>query len=431
MEKDERGSNNFDEENFDEDDSYSNLSKGTKTKLGNLKSGKWTEQEDQTLKETIERYGAKNWKKIWRFVPGRTSIQCLHRWTKILKPGLIKGPWNVKEDQLLKKWVAENGPCRWSEATKIITGRSGKQIRERWFNTLNPTLKKGNWNNIEEQILIKLVMRFGSKWSKLVQFFEGRTENSIKNRLYWILRKVANEKRKSGDIDPKFLDPEGKELQCSTDDLLLFMSDALESYKPPLYELPEDIDIDNPRLLAASNQKRAKTESNNEIQSFSYFPEQNWGITLPANEPPKKTRSRLNPNGIAYDPTLQSRAFGYDYNPAKDVPSHAKFSPHLNELSHNLNSQRNLNFETFPTSRIIDPMSSMNIAPLRHEIHKATLPPLQISQYDQNVNNSCTNIHTSRITSNNDNGRRHFIFINLKLLWYLASNCIIFPIFII
>lgn len=53
------------------------------------------------------------------------------------------------------------------------------------------------------------------------------------------------------------------------------MSDALESYKPPLYELPEDIDIDNPRLLAASNQKRAKTESNNEIQSFSYFPEQN------------------------------------------------------------------------------------------------------------------------------------------------------------
>jgi hypothetical protein len=56
-------------------------------------------------------------------------------------------------------------------------------------------------------------MKFGPKWSKLVGFFSGRTENSIKNRLYCILRKVANEKRKVGDIDPKYLDPEGKELQ--------------------------------------------------------------------------------------------------------------------------------------------------------------------------------------------------------------------------
>ena len=168
----------------DEEDSFSSISKKSKRKQCTVKSGKWTEREDQVLKETIDKYGAKNWKKICRYVPGRTSIQCLHRWNKILKPGLIKGPWNVKEDQLLKKWVAENGPCRWSEATKIIEGRSGKQIRERWFNTLNPTLKKGNWNDIEEQILIKLVMKYGSKWSKLVQFFEGRTENSIKNRLY-------------------------------------------------------------------------------------------------------------------------------------------------------------------------------------------------------------------------------------------------------
>lgn len=104
----------------------------------------------------------------------------MHRWSKILKPGLIKGPWSVKEDQLLKRWVSENGPSRWSEATSLIEGRSGKQIRERWFNTLNPTLKKGNWNVQEEQALIKLTMKFGPKWSKLVQFFTGRTENSIK-----------------------------------------------------------------------------------------------------------------------------------------------------------------------------------------------------------------------------------------------------------
>ena len=36
---------------------------------------------------------------------GRTPIQCLHRWTKILKPGLVKGPWTPEEDLLLMEWV--------------------------------------------------------------------------------------------------------------------------------------------------------------------------------------------------------------------------------------------------------------------------------------------------------------------------------------
>ena len=169
----------YESSEYDEEDSEVG-SKKSKGIHSSAKAGKWTEAEDELLRNTIQEHGAKNWKKICRYVPGRTSIQWLHRWTKILKPGLIKGPWNIKEDQLLREWVMENGPSRWSEATKIITGRSGKQIRERWFNTLNPTLKKGNWSPEEEQVLIKLVTKFGSKWSKLVRFFSGRTENSIK-----------------------------------------------------------------------------------------------------------------------------------------------------------------------------------------------------------------------------------------------------------
>lgn len=166
-----------------DDSSETNSKKGEKRSF-NSKGGKWTENEDELLRKTIESHGAKNWKKICSFIPGRTSTQCLHRWKKILQPGLVKGPWNVKEDQYLRKWVKDNGATRWSEATKVIKGRSGKQIRERWFNTLDPKLKKGNWGPEEEQILIKLVMKFGPKWSKLVGFFSGRTENSIKNRLY-------------------------------------------------------------------------------------------------------------------------------------------------------------------------------------------------------------------------------------------------------
>lgn len=27
------------------------------------------------------------------YIPGRTDVQCLHRWQKVLNPELVKGPW--------------------------------------------------------------------------------------------------------------------------------------------------------------------------------------------------------------------------------------------------------------------------------------------------------------------------------------------------
>ena len=35
----------------------------------------------------------------------RTDIQCLHRWTKVIKPGLNKGPWLQQEDDLVRAEV--------------------------------------------------------------------------------------------------------------------------------------------------------------------------------------------------------------------------------------------------------------------------------------------------------------------------------------
>jgi hypothetical protein len=36
----------------------------------------------------------KNWKQIANGLPGKTEVQCLHRWTKVLNPNVIKGPWS-------------------------------------------------------------------------------------------------------------------------------------------------------------------------------------------------------------------------------------------------------------------------------------------------------------------------------------------------
>lgn len=38
-------------------------------------------------------YGGRNWKLIAAQVAGKSEVQCLHRWTKVLNPSLTKGPW--------------------------------------------------------------------------------------------------------------------------------------------------------------------------------------------------------------------------------------------------------------------------------------------------------------------------------------------------
>lgn len=155
------------------------------------RKGKWTIEEDEKLRYYLQIFGERNWKKVSEQMDGRSPIQCLHRWTKILKPGLVKGPWTLEEDKKLIEWVHAEGALKWSRAAQYIPGRSGKQCRERWLNNLNPNLKKSNWNDEEDELIFTLYKKYGSAWSKIARHFDGRTENSIKNRFYSTIRRLA------------------------------------------------------------------------------------------------------------------------------------------------------------------------------------------------------------------------------------------------
>jgi len=54
--------------------------------------------QDEKLKAAVEKFEARNWKRIAAYAFGQTKsdIQCLHRWQKVLKPGLVKGPWTAE-----------------------------------------------------------------------------------------------------------------------------------------------------------------------------------------------------------------------------------------------------------------------------------------------------------------------------------------------
>ena len=154
-----------------------------------LRVGRWSSEEDDLLRRLIGEYGEAKWKAVSKGMGTRTGIQCLHRWTKVLKPGIIKGAWRPDEDKVIVDWVSENGPISWCHCAKLIPGRCGKQCRERWYNGLADGLKKDDWSLAEEAILETEYKNLGPKWSAIAAKLPGRSENSIKNRFYSMKRR--------------------------------------------------------------------------------------------------------------------------------------------------------------------------------------------------------------------------------------------------
>ncbi|XP_054816457.1 transcription factor MYB41-like [Prosopis cineraria] len=98
--------------------------------------------------------------------------------------GLKKGPWTTEEDRKLIDYIEKHGHGSWRALPKLAgLNRCGKSCRLRWTNYLRPDIKRGNFSDQEQQVIINLHAVLGNKWSTIAGHLPGRTDNEIKN--FW------------------------------------------------------------------------------------------------------------------------------------------------------------------------------------------------------------------------------------------------------
>ena len=88
---------------------------------------------------------------------------------------MVKGGiWKNSEDEILKSAVMKYGLNQWSRISSLLVRKSAKECKARWYEWLDPSIKKTEWSREEEEKLLHLHKMFPTQWRTIAPII-GRT----------------------------------------------------------------------------------------------------------------------------------------------------------------------------------------------------------------------------------------------------------------
>ena len=304
------------------------------------------------------------------------------------KIDLKKGQWSYQEDKLLKQWVKLNGPKDWEACGRFIHGRKGKQCREHWNNCLNPELKKGCWSPEEDFLIMFFYEKCKGSWKKIVPLFQGRIENSIKNRFYSQLRKYATK---------NFERSERKKLKAriKLNVLLNYLGEALTEAKQDLLEKTNMTDEEFNQFLKENEQKLKENIFSN-LDSYNIEQEANLSTSLGGSS--NEEDSNLNKISFIHK---RKRSIDFITNDLDNIFQKEQADPFINnenafEFFGGKEKEVNIELDEDKSDNLFKNIMSNNNGILNNNnmplnIFKNDMNELSIDSIESDINNSFTN----------------------------------------
>ncbi|XP_076928207.1 transcription factor MYB77-like [Bidens hawaiensis] len=101
---------------------------------------------------------------------------------------MIKRPWTIYEDNLLRHLVNAQGAGNWSYISTYFADRSAKACRAPWCDQLSPELNHLPITLEEHRVIAQAHAEICNSWAVIATRLNGRTANAVKNHWQSALR---------------------------------------------------------------------------------------------------------------------------------------------------------------------------------------------------------------------------------------------------
>ncbi|EGZ20655.1 hypothetical protein PHYSODRAFT_495212 [Phytophthora sojae] len=120
---------------------------------------------------------------------------------------MIKGGvWKNTEDEILKAAVMKYGMNQWARVASLLSRKSAKQCKARWYEWLDPSIKKTEWSREEEEKLLHLAKLMPSQWRTIAPIV-GRTAAQCMEHYERLLDAAQQKEGVEVSDDPRRLRP--------------------------------------------------------------------------------------------------------------------------------------------------------------------------------------------------------------------------------